>query len=224
MKLRISLLLALAVMMSAFSANAKNNVRADILFNNSLVLEAVELKLPGSWNDKIEYIAGGKKHKLYADSIDHMLLFHVDAPERIAYVRRNPVGQFDHKKNEVKDWKATNWQFLESAGEYLLYWVTFWKVKVKDNGFSFTVGANAGSHVTPYFFQKPWERLSLNILSNPYRPDVTREWLSAYLADDPEVVKRISDKGYFSRRQALRHGSDTNPFFYEDIAVDYHPQ
>ncbi len=227
MKLRIYVLAISAVMMIAFSANAKNEARADIFFNNGTVTECVELKLPSSWHEKFEYVADGKKQKIHADSIDHILLYHVEAPERKAYVRRNPVGEFDHKKNEVKDCKAKNWQFLESAGEHLCYWVAFWKVKVKKDGFSFTLGANASSYDTPYYFQKPGNALSLNIPANPYRTGTTRDWLVTYLDDDPELVKRISEKGYYSKKakDGWRHGgNDFNPFFFEEIAVDYNPR
>lgn len=53
---------------------------------------------------------------------------------------------------------------------------------------------------------------------------MVRDWLKAFLSDDPELVERITDKGYFNRRKALRHGNDYNPFFFEDIAVDYNPK
>ncbi len=50
------------------------------------------------------------------------------------------------------------------------------------------------------------------------------KWLREFLADDSEIVKRISDKGYEDRRQAFRHGGNVyNPFLYELIAVDYTP-
>lgn len=214
------------ILTMALTVNAKNDARADIFFTNGSIIEGVELKLPASWYDKVEYTFEDKRHKIHADSIDHILLYHVDAPERKAYIRRNPVGEFDHKKNEVKDWKVKNWQFLESAGEHLLYWVAFWKVKVKKDKFSFTLGANERSYATPYYFQKTSSPISFNIPANPYRTGVTRDWLTVFLADDPEIVKHISEKGYFSKKQkdAMRHGgNDFNPFYYEDIAVDYTP-
>lgn len=226
MKLRIYLL-AVSAIITASSVNAKNDARADIYFTNGTSTECVELKLPSSWQDKVEYTTDGRKQKIHADSIDHILLYHVDVPERKAYVRHNHIGAFDHKKNEVKDWKAKSWQFLESAGEHLYYWVAFWKVKVKKDGFSFTLGANAGSYDTPYYFQKPGNPLTLNIPANPYRTGVTRDWLCVYLGDDPELVKLVSEKGYYSKKpkDAFRHkGNDYNPFFFEEIAVDYNPQ
>lgn len=207
-------------------ANAKNDVRADIYFANGTTLENIELKLPGSWYEKVEYFVDGKKHKIHADSIDHILLYHIEAPERKAYLRWNPIGKFDNKKNEIIDWKAKNWQVLEAAGDHLAYWVSFWKVKVGKKDFTFNVGAYEGARTTPYYFQKPSDPIALNIPSNFYRPGATRDWLAAYLADDPELVERISEKGYFSKKQSdfLRHGTAANPFYYEDIAVDYNPK
>lgn len=220
------LLFIVLCFLAVLAAVAKNDARADIFFTNGEVLENVELKLPGSWFDKVEYFIDGKKHKVHADSVDHLLLYHVDAPERKAYLRRNYIGQYDFKKNELVDWKAKNWQVLESAGEHLLYWVSFWKVKVGKDKFTFNLGAYEGARRTPYYFQKPTDPIAFNIPSNFYRPGATREWLAAYLADDPEIVERISDKGYFSKKQSdfLRHGNAANPFYYEDIAVDYNPQ
>lgn len=220
------LLTALAIIFAAITAFAKNDARADIYFVNGNVLENIELKLPGSWYEKVEYYIDGKKHKIHADSIDHMLLYHVDFPERKAYLSWNPIGKYDFKKGELIDFKAKNWQMLESAGEHLAYWVSFWKVKVGKNGFTFNVGAYEGARTTPYYFKKPSDPIALNIPSNFYRPGATREWLVNYLSDDPEIVECITDKGYFSKKQSdfLRHGTAAIPFYYEDIAVDYNPK
>ncbi|MDE6561585.1 MAG: hypothetical protein K2K75_09405 [Muribaculaceae bacterium] len=102
---------------------------------------------------------------------------------------------------------------------------SFWKVKVDKNGFNFNVGAYQGARTTLYYFQKPTDPIAFNIPSNFYRPTATREWLIQYLSDDPDIVQRITDKGYFSKKQSdfLRHGSAANPFYYEDITIDYNP-
>lgn len=219
------LLTVIICVLSVLSALAKNDARADIYFVNGEVLEGIEMKLPGSWYEKVEYFIDGKKHKIHADSIDHILLYHVAAPERKAYLRWNSIGKYDFSKNEIIDWKAKNWQMLESAGEHLYYWVSFWKVKVGKNDFTYYIGAYEGARTTPYYFQKPSDPIAFNIPSNFYRPGATRDWLVAYLVDDPSIVERISEKGYFSKKQSdfLRHGNAANPFYYEDIAVDYNP-
>lgn len=124
------LLVIVVCLLMAVSAFAKDEARADIYFVNGRVLENVPLKLPGSWYSKTEYYLDGKKQKVDSDSIDHMLIYHIDFPERKAYVSYNPIGKYDFKKNEIVDFKAKNWQMLESAGDNLLYWVSFWKVKV----------------------------------------------------------------------------------------------
>ncbi len=219
------ILVFLTILLICLIAVAKNDARADIYFVNGNTLENIEIKLPGSWYEKVEYFIDGKKKHVHADSIDHILLYHVDVPENKVFLRRNPIGSYDFNKNEIKDFKAKNWQVLESAGEHLTYWVSFWKVKVGKGGFSFNIGAYEGARRTPYYFQKPTDPIALNIPSNFYRPGATRDWLIHYLADDPEIVERISEKGYFSKKQSdfLRHGSGANPFYYEDIAVDYNP-
>lgn len=213
------------VLLIAIVAVAKNNAHADIFFVSGNKLENVELKLPGSWYEKVEYFINGKKMKIHADSIDHILLYHVDYPERKAYLKRNPIGKYDFGKNEINDFKAKNWQVLESAGEHLAYWVSFWKVKVGKDGFSFNLGAYEGARTTPYYFKKPSDPIAFNIPSNFYRPGATRDWLVQYLADDPEIVQQFSEKGYFSKKQSdfLRHGTAANPFYYENIAIDYNP-
>ncbi len=219
-------LIFISIAIASITALAKNNARADIFFTNGEILENIELKLPGSWYEIVEYYIDGKKYKINADSIDHMLLYHVEVPERKVFLSRNPIGKYDFKKNEIKDFKAKNWQVLESEGPNLRYWISFWKVKVGKDGISFNVGGNERTYLTPYYFQKPTDPIAFNIPSNFYRPAATRDWLAAYLADDPEIVKRITEKGYFSKKQSdfLRHGSAANPFYYEDIAVDYNPQ
>lgn len=223
MKKTIALILCL---ICAIAALAKNDARADIFFVNGTKLENVEIKLPGSWHDTVEYLIDKKKHKIHVDSVDHLLLYHAEFPERKAYLKRNYIGKYDEKKDEVIDWKAKNWQMLEAAGDHLLYWVSFWKVKVGKDGFTFSLGAYQGTYRTPYYFQKPTDAIALNIPSNFYRPGATRDWLKVYLADDPDIVQCISEKGYFSKKQSdfLRHGTAANPFYYEDIAMDYNPQ
>ncbi|MDE5750610.1 MAG: hypothetical protein K2H87_07570, partial [Duncaniella sp.] len=69
------LLLLVLCVFAVMSVAAKNDARADIFFTNGEVLENVELKLPGSWFDKVEYFIDGKKHKVHADSVDHLLLY-----------------------------------------------------------------------------------------------------------------------------------------------------
>lgn len=220
------LALAAIFLLTLLPAFAKSDARADIYFVNGSKLENIELKFPGSWYEKVEYFIDGKKHKIHADSIDHILLYHIDAPERKAFLRHNSIGKYDFKKNEMIDWKAKNWQVLEAAGDHLAYWVSFWKVKVGKDGFTFNLGAYEGARTTPYYFQKPTDPIAYNIPSNFYRPGATRDWLVQYLADDPDIVQRLTEKGYFSKKQKdfLRHGTAANPFYYEDIAVDYNPR
>ena len=50
------------IALAGITAYAKNNARADIYFNNGTVLENIELKLPGSWYEKVENFMDGKKN------------------------------------------------------------------------------------------------------------------------------------------------------------------
>ena len=70
---------------------------------------------------------------------------------------------------------------LEAAGEHLYYWVSFRKVKVGKDGFTFNVRAYDGARTTPYYFQKPTDPIAFNIPSNFYRPGATRDWLGDIL-------------------------------------------
>ena len=93
---RISVLFC--IIFCVLIAYPKKDARADIYFANGATLENIELKFPGSWYEKVEYFVGGKKKHIHADSIDHILLYHIDFPENKAYLRWNPIGSYDLKK------------------------------------------------------------------------------------------------------------------------------
>lgn len=213
--------------MIALASNAKNDTRADIFFNNGDSLINVEIKIPGNWNGRkdVECFIDEKKKKIHTDSVDYIKIYHVDAPFRKAIIGRNPVGTFDRKKNKTIGSKYKNWQVLMAKGDHLSYWIAFWKLKIDKDGITYKMGHRPDTYVSPYCFQKTSEKYSVDIPCDIFRPEMIRDWLKAYLSDDPAICERISEKGYYSKKykDAYRNSNSANPFFFEDIAEDYNP-
>ena len=209
-----------AALCVALSAYAKNDARADITLTDGTVIENAEFNASKAWGNKLKYEIGGEKHELKTDDIVQLVMWHVDAPENKALIRQLKWGSFKHKNGEYKTEKYPGWFVLESAGKHLAYWVRFEQAKVKANRIDFTLP----QYGTPYFFQKSGDTTAWRIAYDPARPGLTRDWMCVFLSDDPAVCAKISEKGYFNRRESRRHGgTDVNPFFFEDIAVDYSP-
>lgn len=222
----LRLLVTMVVAFVALSVYAKKTACADITFTDGTVIENAELELPNFWGTNFKYTVNGEKNKIKSEKIDHMILWHKNTPENKAYLKQMAYGEFKHKTGEYKvNEKRTGWYMLESSGEHLAYWVAFWHIKVKDKCFEIKLGDNpSGYGDTPYFFQRSGDKVAYKIAFDAVRPSLTRDWLKVFLSDDSDLVQKITDKGYFNRRQSRRHGgTDVNPFFFEDIALDYNP-
>jgi len=217
-------LILIAILISAFAVAAKNDARANIRMVDGTQLDSVQIDCPHFWSNDVKYIANGKKTKIKSTDIDHIIIWHIKTPDNKAYLKYWPYGEFKHKTGEYKiNEKRKGWFFLEASGKHLAYWVAFYQIKVKDNKFEFKLGDSPSAWVDPYFFQREEDSVPYNIPLDTTRLGMVRDWLKAFLSKDSELVERITDKGYFSRRKALRHGNAYNPFFFEDIAVDYNP-
>jgi len=221
----LRLLMTIVVTFVVLSVSAKKKACADLTLTDGTVIENVELELPNFWGINFKYTVNGEKVKIKSDNIDHMIVWHESTPDSKAYMKQMAYGEFKHKTGEYKvNEKRTGWYMLVSSGEHLAYWIAFWQVKVKDKGFEFKLGDSpSGYGGTPYFFQRSGDKVAYKIAYDAARPGLVRDWLIAFLSDDPELVKKITDKGYFSRRQARRYGPDYNPFLFEEIALDYNP-
>ena len=219
------LLASLLCVFIAMAIQAKNTACANISLTDGTVMENVELELPRVWTNEVKYAIDGKKEKHKSEQVDYMIIWHKDTPDNKSCLRYLQCGDFDRKTGEYKpNKKKKEWFMLESAGEHLALWIMFWQAKVKADKIELKLGDGPSFPGTAYYFQKKGDSVAYKIAFDPARPGMVRDWLKAFLSDDPELVERITDKGYFNRRKALRHGNDYNPFFFEDIAVDYNPK
>lgn len=215
--MRTTLLLSMFILAAAVCA-AKNDARATITMKNGTVKENVEIKLPKGWDSKLKIKSGNTEETLPADSVDHFLLWHNDNPEQKAVIKYLGVGRYNRKKDEStpNDYKV--WMSLRSAGDHLSYWISFNKIKLKSNAIKYEIGSDT------HYFLKRGAEYAIMIPVNPMFMGRTNNWLKAFLRDDPELVKNITDKGYTSRKQAYHQGTNYNPFLLEEIAVDYNPK
>ncbi len=105
-----------------------------------------------------------------------------------------------------------------AQGDCLSYLVWFNKIKLTKGAIKYEIDDN--SH---YFLKKNSEH-AVSIPLNLMQPGRARDWHKAFLADDQELAERITDKGYFDKKNPDHQGNNYNPFLFEQIAEDYNPQ
>ena len=197
---------------------AKNYARADVMMKDGTVKKDVEIRLPKGWEEKLNIKVGDVEETLKADDVDYFELWHSDNPSQRALIKSFYIGEYKHKKNYLDTRNQMGWMALQSAGEYLGYWIWFDKIILKSDKIKYQVDDKS------HCFVKRNSEVAVMIPLNLLVPKRTREWLKAFLADDPELTERITDKGYFNKKRPYHQGNNYNPFFFEDIAVDYNPE
>lgn len=197
---------------------AKNNARADVFMKDGTVKENVEIKLPKGWDKSLKIKVDSKEETLRSEDVGYFVLWHDENPEQKAEIRSVGIGEYNHKKDKAERRDNKGWMAVCAQGDYLSYLVWFNKIKLTKGSIKYEIDDN--SH---YFLKKDSEhafRIPLNLM----QPRRTRDWLKAFLADDQELAERITDKGYFDKKNPYHQGNNYNPFLFEQIAEDYNPQ
>lgn len=215
--MRLKLLLSMLIIAAACCL-AKNNARATVTMKDGTVRENVEINLPKGWDKKLKIKSGKNEETLQAEDVDYFVLWHNDNPEQKAVIKYIGTAKFKHKTNESELYNQKGWMSLYSAGDHLSYWIWFNKINLKSKGIKYEIDDNS------HFFLKKGAEHAFMIPINNMLPSRTRDWLKAFLADDPELAEKITDKGYFNRKNPYHQGTNYNPFFFEEIAVDYNPK
>lgn len=211
----------LALFMGVFvtlGCNAKNDARATIVMKDGTVKENVEINLPKGWVEKLKIKVGNIEEILKAGDVDYFELWHCANPDQKALIKPFFIGEYKHKKNYLDIRKQMGWMALQSAGDHLSYWIWFDKIILKPDKIKYQI--NDHSHC----FVKRNSDVAVMIPINLMAPKRTRDWLKAFLADDPVLTEKITEKGYFNRKNPYHQGNNYNPFFFEDMASDYNPQ
>ena len=195
---------------------AKSNVMADVVMSDGKKLNNVELNIP-KWREKqVKVTVGGEEMKLPAEEIDIIVLWHKDSPEQQYVLVYKEAGKFDRKHNEIKSYGSKSWFTVEAVGEHLVWLVQYLKIKPSASKMTIQLPTK------PNHFLKAGTDIAVEIPDDNFLR--VGKWLREFLADDSEIVKKITDKCYQDRRQAFRHGGNVyNPFLYELIVVDYTP-
>lgn len=219
----IGIILQAFCMICALGVSAKSKGIADIVMKDGSTFQSVNLDLPKGWDKTVKFKdTADKEVKLESNDIDYIVFWHKDAPDHKALIRYMFTARYNPKTNEIDTvprQKEKWWFALESSGDHLSYWVCFQEIKPSKKGISYII------RDYPHHFVKPEmpDRAFL-IQINGMKPSTTRNWLKGFLADDPLLTEAITDKGYFSIKKSNRQGNFYNPFFFEQIAVDYNPQ
>ncbi len=188
-----------AIFMGVFAVlgcNAKNDARATIVMKDGTVKENVEINLPKGWVEKLKIKVGNIEETLMAGDVDYFELWHCDNPDQKALIKPFFIGEYKHKKNYLDIRKQMGWMALQSAGDHLSYWIWFDKIILKPDKIKYQI--NDHSHC---FVKR-----------------------NSDVADDPVLTEKITEKGYFNRKNPYHQGNNYNPFFFEDMASDYNPQ
>lgn len=195
---------------------AKSNVMANVVMSDGKKLNNVELNIP-KWSEKqVKVAVGGEEMKLPAEEIDIIVFWHKDSPEQQYVLVYKEAGKFDRKHNEIKSYGSKSWFTVEAVGEHLVWLVQYLKIKPSASKMTIQLPTK------PNHFLKAGTDIAVEIPDDNFLR--VGKWLREFLADDSEIVKKITDKCYQDRRQAFRHGGNVyNPFLYELIVVDYTP-
>lgn len=195
---------------------AKSNVMADVVMSDGKKLNNIEFNIPKSWEKQVKVAVDGKEMKLPAEEIERIVFWHKESPEQQYVLVYKEAGKFDRKHNEIKSYGSKSWFTVEAVGEHLVWLVEYLKIKPSASKMTIQLGTK------PNHFLKAGTDIAVEIPDDNFFR--VGKWLREFLADDSEIVKKISDKGYEDRRQAFRHGGNVyNPFLYELIVVDYTP-
>lgn len=219
----IRILLIWILSIPAICGSAKSNAVADITMKDGSAFRNVEFELPKGWSKTIKFKGPDNNNvKLESDSIEYIVFWHKDEPERQALIKYMHTARYNTKTNEIDTVprKGEDWWFtLESAGEHLSYWICFSQIKLSKKSINYII------RDYPHHFVKPEmpDRAFL-IALNSMKPGTTRNWLKGFLADDPVITEAIANKGYFNVKKSNRQGNFYNPYFFEQIAIDYKPQ
>ena len=221
-KLIRTILTALCVL-CALGASAKAKGVADITMKDGTTFKNVELILPKGWDSKIKFKdASEKEVKLESNDVEHIVLWHKDAPEHKALIKYMFTAKYNPKTNEIDTVpreKEKWWFTLESAGDHLSYWICFNEIKPSKKGITYII------RDCPHHFVKPeMPDRAFMIVTNSIKPGTIRNWLKGFLADDPVLTEALNDKGYYNKKKSLRQGNLYNPYFFEEMAVDYNPK
>lgn len=195
---------------------AKSNVMADVVMADGKNLNNVEFNIPKSWEKQVKVAVGGEEMKLPAEEIERIVFWHKDSPEQQYVLVYKEEGKFDRKHNEIKGYGSKSWFTVEAVGEHLVWLVEYLKIKPSASKMTIQVATK------PNHFLKAGTDIAVEIPDDNFLR--VGKWLREFLADDSEIIKNITNKGYEDRRQAFRHGGNVyNPFLYELIVVDYTP-
>ena len=219
----IRTILTVVCMVCSLAASARPKAIADIIMKDGTRFSNVELVLPRGWEKNIKFKdTSNKEIKFESDNVAHIVFWHKENPEHKAIIKYMFSAKYNPKTNEIDTvprQKEKWWFTLESAGDHLSYWICFKEIKPSKKGISYII------RDYPHHFVKPeMPDRAFQISINGFKPSTTRDWLRGFLADDPVLTKSISDKGYYNVKKSNRQGNFYNPFFFEQIAIDYNPQ
>ncbi len=215
------ILFAIALMVCVGAAGAPK-AAADIMMNNGTEYKSVPLdKIPEGWDKEIKVVVNGKKVKLAADSIDHAVIWHNDNPDDRCLIKWLPSGTFNMKDGSTKQTMEKGkpfmkWFAFRTAGEHLRLWISFSKLKPSKNRFVLEVNP-----VTNFFEKKGYPYL-IGVPRNEFKPNLTRNWLSAFLADDKVLVSEMSQEKELNRNFLQQQVIDS-PAVFDHITKTYTP-
>lgn len=228
MKKLIIALLSVVALCCSLHIHAASKVYAVVTLKNGKEYANVKIKLPKGWDKKVDIKVDGQKMALEADSIAQIVFWHAKSPYNQQLICYRDYAIFDRETGEYhaddkslrkKGLFNKQWFAMHHQGEYVDVWITFAHIKAGDMSITFS-----GSLDSPYFFHKKSDRLFVHIPFARFRPGMTREWLTAFFADDEVLVETLKDKSELydrGRKAAMRNGSVFTPFKYEDIADSY---
>lgn len=207
------------------TAGAGSKFTAFVKLLNGNSYDNVEFSAPKNWDKEVTINFNGEKLKIKGDSIDHIVFWPTKYPDNKQIICWHTYGSIDTKTGEYKPdcghnskkgMPSRQWFVLRESGEHVMLWACFAEISLMKDQMHFKTTISS-----PFFFQKQDGRF-VHVPFTLFKSGKTRDWLSAFFADDEVLVLLLSDKSQlYDRSSGFRNGSLYTPYQYEDIVKLY---
>lgn len=216
-------IIALLLLATSLSVSAgPPKAMAHVNMKSGMVYESVEVEIPANDLVYLKAKIDGKMQKLNSSDVESLILWNKKNPADKYVMIYHPRKVINYKKGTEKVYDTPSWLTITEIGENMSLLVYAGGISV-DKG---SISMSPGYHTKDEFFAlwKHGEPNPVVVKFGGLRSGNLKEWLMNFLADDPVIVKKISEGGYYSKKQSLRNGSYWCPWLLEEIVKDYSPQ
>lgn len=200
---------------SALALGSGSKAIGNFYLTNGEQIDSVEFEMPCERDMQVKIKIDGKQQKMETDSIFSIILWSKKNPDKKYIFRPFYPEVINYDTGEfVEYWKKPIWLCVEEMGEHASYWYEIGRPSIKKNKMVF----NYRNSATPYSLAFVLKEGSEHPCYVPDSRKKVKGWISLYLKDDPELVKRIDAGEYDAGKWAYKY------IELKRIIKDYNPK